>query len=100
MTGRERQNCMTASPKRVLITDLDNTLFDWVGLWYACFTAMLGKVVDILPPIQPTVRAPSQVRRRGAKPRRWRTAVECAVSAIWNRIEKGHAPISAHSPLS
>ncbi len=22
--------------KTVLITDLDNTLFDWFGVWYAC----------------------------------------------------------------
>jgi FMN phosphatase YigB (HAD superfamily) len=32
--------------KTVLITDLDNTLFDWVGLWYACFGAMLEKLVE------------------------------------------------------
>src|SRR5437667_2084377 len=25
----------------VLITDLDNTLYDWVGIWYASFNAML-----------------------------------------------------------
>jgi hypothetical protein len=33
--------------KKVLITDLDNTLFDWVALWCACFTAMMNKVVEI-----------------------------------------------------
>lgn len=33
--------------KKVLITDLDNTIFDWVGLWHACFTAMMDKVVEI-----------------------------------------------------
>jgi FMN phosphatase YigB (HAD superfamily) len=38
---------MNRDRKRVLITDLDNTLFDWVDLWHACFTAMMDKVVEI-----------------------------------------------------
>jgi phosphoglycolate phosphatase-like HAD superfamily hydrolase len=38
---------MNGDRKTVLITDLDNTLFDWVDLWHACFTAMMGKVVEI-----------------------------------------------------
>ena len=38
---------MNGDRKRVLITDLDNTLFDWVDLWHTCFTAMMGKVVEI-----------------------------------------------------
>lgn len=33
--------------KKVLITDLDNTLFDWVKLWGACFNAMLQKIESI-----------------------------------------------------
>ena len=33
--------------KSVLITDLDNTLFDWVELWYNCFSAMLDQIVII-----------------------------------------------------
>jgi phosphoglycolate phosphatase-like HAD superfamily hydrolase len=33
--------------KHVLITDLDNTLFDWVKLWVQCFTAMFAKIVEI-----------------------------------------------------
>lgn len=33
--------------KSVLITDLDNTLFDWVGLWHACFSAMLEQISAI-----------------------------------------------------
>lgn len=35
------------SRKSVLITDLDNTLFDWVQLWHACFSAMLDKIIEI-----------------------------------------------------
>jgi phosphoglycolate phosphatase-like HAD superfamily hydrolase len=31
--------------KTVLITDLDNTLFDWVDLWYKCFSTMLDEIV-------------------------------------------------------
>lgn len=33
--------------KTTLITDLDNTLFDWVELWVHCFSAMLGEIVRI-----------------------------------------------------
>jgi FMN phosphatase YigB (HAD superfamily) len=33
--------------KSVLITDLDNTLFDWVDLWYNCFSPMLEKILEI-----------------------------------------------------
>jgi FMN phosphatase YigB (HAD superfamily) len=33
--------------KTVLITDLDNTLFDWVDLWYHCFSSMLDQIVEI-----------------------------------------------------
>src|SRR5262245_51311685 len=38
-TGRPR--------KTALITDLDNTLFDWADLWYKCFSAMLDEIVRI-----------------------------------------------------
>ncbi len=30
----------------VLITDLDNTLYDWVEVWYQSFRAMLDRVVE------------------------------------------------------
>ena len=33
--------------KTVLITDFDNTLFDWVELWLNCFSAMLGGISEI-----------------------------------------------------
>lgn len=33
--------------KTVLITDLDNTLFDWFGIWYSSFNAMLENIVRI-----------------------------------------------------
>lgn len=36
-----------AERKTVLITDLDNTLFDWVDLWHSCFSAMLSKIAEI-----------------------------------------------------
>jgi phosphoglycolate phosphatase-like HAD superfamily hydrolase len=32
-------------PLRFLITDLDNTLFDWVEIWYKSFTAQLNALV-------------------------------------------------------
>ena len=35
------------SKKTVLITDLDNTLFDWVDLWHNCFVAMMKSVEEI-----------------------------------------------------
>lgn len=33
--------------KSVLITDLDNTLFDWFSVWYHSFNAMLTKTIEI-----------------------------------------------------
>ena len=33
--------------KRVLITDVDNTLLDWQDLWYQTFSAMTEKVIEI-----------------------------------------------------
>ncbi|EKO3468445.1 HAD-IA family hydrolase [Vibrio fluvialis] len=33
--------------KTVLITDLDNTLFDWFSIWYASNSAMFDKVYEI-----------------------------------------------------
>jgi len=33
--------------KRVLITDVDNTLLDWQDLWYQTFSAMMDKVLEI-----------------------------------------------------
>ena len=31
----------------VIITDLDNTLFDWVDIWYKSFRAMEEKILEI-----------------------------------------------------
>lgn len=33
--------------KRVLVTDVDNTLLDWQEIWYQTFSAMIGKVIEI-----------------------------------------------------
>ncbi|MEL3921672.1 HAD-IA family hydrolase [Aeromonas enteropelogenes] len=33
--------------KKVLITDLDNTLFDWFNIWYHSFSAMLNEISRI-----------------------------------------------------
>ena len=34
----------------VVITDLDNTLYDWVEMWYQAFSAMLAKIsADVEP---------------------------------------------------
>lgn len=33
--------------KRVLITDVDNTLLDWQELWYKTFTAMTERILEI-----------------------------------------------------
>jgi phosphoglycolate phosphatase-like HAD superfamily hydrolase len=38
---------MDAVKKRVLITDVDNTLLDWQDLWYETFSAMMDKVLEI-----------------------------------------------------
>lgn len=33
--------------KRVLITDVDNTLLDWQDIWYQTFSGMIEKVIEI-----------------------------------------------------
>ena len=33
--------------KTAIITDLDNTLFDWVDLWLTCFSSMLEGIINI-----------------------------------------------------
>lgn len=33
--------------KKLLITDVDNTLFDWQRLWYECFSAMSKTAIEI-----------------------------------------------------
>lgn len=33
--------------RRVLITDVDNTLLDWQELWYQTFSAMIAQVIEI-----------------------------------------------------
>ena len=38
---------MARRRKTALITDLDNTLFDWVELWLNCFSAMLDQIIEI-----------------------------------------------------
>ena len=38
---------MTVKKKTALITDLDNTLFDWVDVWLKSFRAMLDEIVRI-----------------------------------------------------
>src|SRR5262245_60942781 len=45
--GSSEGNAVARARKKVLITDLDNTLFDWVELWHDCFMAMMNKVVEI-----------------------------------------------------
>lgn len=32
---------------KVLITDVDNTLFDWFNVWYQSFSAMIEEVERI-----------------------------------------------------
>ncbi|SMF59054.1 HAD family hydrolase [Pseudogulbenkiania subflava] len=34
-------------PKKVLITDIDNTLFDWFSMWHDSFSAMMEAVANI-----------------------------------------------------
>ena len=45
----------------VVITDLDNTLYDWVEMWYHAFSAMLNKLVDLSGIDQGTLE--SEIRR-------------------------------------
>lgn len=45
--NKEEQHEATEMKKSVLITDLDNTLFDWFSVWFHSFNAMLNKVTEI-----------------------------------------------------
>jgi FMN phosphatase YigB (HAD superfamily) len=45
--GQIAPNWQTSLMKTALITDLDNTLFDWVELWLNCFSSMLDSIVEI-----------------------------------------------------
>jgi FMN phosphatase YigB (HAD superfamily) len=47
--------------KRVLITDVDNTLLDWQDLWYQTFSAMIAKVIEISGLDQETLYAECSV---------------------------------------
>src|ERR1019366_2691949 len=31
----------------LLVTDVDNTLFDWLGMWHAAFSAMMAEISRI-----------------------------------------------------
>jgi phosphoglycolate phosphatase len=38
---------MAKARRRILVTDLDNTLWDWVTIWHMPFSAMLAKLVEL-----------------------------------------------------
>jgi FMN phosphatase YigB (HAD superfamily) len=72
-------------PERVLIvTDIDNTIYDWVGVWAAAIRALLQTLADLSDrPIEYWVKAARPVHAR-------RGATECpsllsdmAASATW-----------------
>ena len=37
---------MTERPRRLLVTDLDNTLWDWFEAWYQSFSALVDALVN------------------------------------------------------
>jgi phosphoglycolate phosphatase-like HAD superfamily hydrolase len=45
-----RANNMHKRDISVVITDLDNTLYDWVEMWYQAFNAMLTKILKEVEP--------------------------------------------------
>jgi hypothetical protein len=46
----------------VVITDLDDTLWDWVGIWYAGFSALIDTLVETSGvPRDQWVRPPNNV---------------------------------------
>jgi phosphoglycolate phosphatase-like HAD superfamily hydrolase len=44
LSSREGDMQPSTPVVRLLITDLDNTLFDWLGVWHAAFSAMLARL--------------------------------------------------------
>ena len=59
-------NGLNSSHPRLLVTDLDNTLWDWFAAWYGSFSAMLNRLVELsgIPAdvLEPQIRAVHQVR--------------------------------------
>lgn len=47
--------------KKALITDVDNTLFDWFDVWHASFTAMVREILVAVPGID-KVKLQSEMR--------------------------------------
>ncbi len=54
-------------PVGLLVTDLDNTLYDWVAIWHASFSALLDGLVEIsglvADDLKPEIRRVHQQRR-------------------------------------
>jgi phosphoglycolate phosphatase len=47
---------MTKCPRRVVLTDVDNTLFDWIAMWESGFRLLLREAADLSGLDEPSVK--------------------------------------------
>lgn len=82
--------------KTALITDLDNTLFDWVELWVKCFSPMLDRIAEIsgVPKEQLIPEIKAVHRKHGTS--EYSFLIE-EVSSL-KVILKGRSPIEVFAP--
>lgn len=78
---------MGRQPIKLLVTDLDNTLYDWVGYFARAFRAMIGPAAAILeiPEQQLLDELQAVHRNRGDSEHPWSLAETVSARARWPR---------------
>ena len=85
LRGGGKQPLMARKTIRLLITDLDNTLYDWVGFFAAAFRAMLAPATALLGVEEEQLLGELQVvhRKRCDSEHPWSLAETASAKARW-----------------